>query len=272
MAGEAVNMMVEEAKKEFEKYWERGQYFHQQGDKNNANKNFVLGFEQFSRMIYMGYNAENYDDKTKIVSLFSLYNLLDEMYTSFYDKEYSHKTILAYLLINMEKIIDHLSDFESSFRVDDIKRYKGMCDSIKVPRLAFTIDFSTELSEEMSRVKSLIESTKPDQTTNETLKKLRNSLKQISQISFSPKFESNSNGCFIATAAYSTSIHPDLDTFRKFRDHILLTNPLGSSFVSVYYQIGPILAKYVSRNFHLKKLIRFLLEKLASFMRSHSQI
>lgn len=78
--------------------------------------------------------------------------------------------------------------------------------------------------------------------------------------------EETGGGCFVATAAYSSSSHPDLDTFRKFRDRTLLTNPLGRLLVSVYYQIGPQLAQFVNRNLHIKKLVRFLLEQLAYFM------
>ncbi|WP_242541308.1 CFI-box-CTERM domain-containing protein [Phormidium pseudopriestleyi] len=134
--------------------------------------------------------------------------------------------------------------------------------------MAFTTDFSEELTEELAKVKNLIESTKPDKTSDETLKKLRNSFKKISETSFFPKFESNGGGCFVATAAYSSSNHPDLDTFRQFRDRTLLTNPLGRLVVSVYYQIGPQIAQYVNRSLSVKKIVRFLLEKLASFMRS----
>ncbi|WP_242541307.1 hypothetical protein [Phormidium pseudopriestleyi] len=120
MAGEAVAMMLEEAQREFERYWELGQYFYEQDNKEKASENFVLGFEHFSRMIFFGYNAENDDDRTKIIALFSLYKLLDQMYGSFYNQHYTHKTILAYLLINMRKTIDCLNNFKSAFSVDDI--------------------------------------------------------------------------------------------------------------------------------------------------------
>jgi hypothetical protein len=33
MAGEAVTMMVEEARREFDRYWERGQYFYEQDNR-----------------------------------------------------------------------------------------------------------------------------------------------------------------------------------------------------------------------------------------------
>jgi hypothetical protein len=168
----------------------------------------------------------------------------------------------------MKKIIEHLSSFKSSFSVENTKSYQEICDSVKIIELAFTTDFSEELAEELAKVKSLIESTKPDKTSDETLKKLRTSLRTISETSFFPKFEPNGGGCFVATAAYSSSTHPDLDTFRKFRDRSLLTNPWGRLLVSMYYAIGPLLARYVNHSFYVKKIVRLLLEKLASFMRS----
>lgn len=100
------------------------------------------------------------------------------------------------------------------------------------------------------------------------MKDIRKALSDISSAKICPLSLEDSGGCFVATAAYSSSNHPDLDTFRKFRDRILLTNPFGRLFVSLYYQIGPQLAQYVNGSLYLKNIVRFLLEKLASFMRS----
>ena len=271
MAGDEVTIMIEKAQREFERYLELGQYFNQQGDKNKASENFVLMFQQFSKMIcfeydpiYLGYDPETYNNANKITSMVSMYKFLDVMFASFYDENYSHKTILAYLFINQRKIVDYLSKLESSFSVDNITSYQEICNSITNHDLLF----KTELNEELVKVKKLMESTQPNKTSDETLKKLRTSLAKISEISCFPDFETTGSGCFVATAAYSTSIHPDLDTFRKFRDHTLLTNPLGRLFVRVYYQIGPQLAQYVNRSLYVKKIVRIFLEKLASFMRS----
>ncbi|MCB8749831.1 CFI-box-CTERM domain-containing protein [Planktothrix agardhii] len=271
MAGDEVTRMIEKAQREFERYWELGQHFNQQGNKDKASENFVLMFEQFSKMIcfeydpiYLGYDPETYNNANKINSLLSMYKFLDVMFASFYDENHSHKTILAYLFINEKKILDYLSKLESSFSVDDIKGYQEICSSIKNHELLF----KTKLNGELEKVKNLMESTQPNKTSDETLKKLRTALAKISELSCFPDFETTGGGCFIATAAYSTTIHPDLDTFRQFRDRTLLTNPLGRVLVSVYYQIGPQLAQYVNRSFYVKKIVRLLLEKLASFMRS----
>jgi len=79
---------------------------------------------------------------------------------------------------------------------------------------------------------------------------------------------SSSSSCFIATAAYSTSAHPDIDTFRNFRDKKLLTNPVGQALVSLYYKISPSIANYVKRQPVIKSFLRQQLERLAEWMRS----
>lgn len=77
-----------------------------------------------------------------------------------------------------------------------------------------------------------------------------------------------SDGCFIATAAYSTSTHPDLDTFRNFRDEKLLTNPVGKQLVNLYYQISPSIAQYMENHPGIKSIVRQKLEMLANWMRN----
>ncbi|MEG4915699.1 CFI-box-CTERM domain-containing protein [Microcoleus sp. B7-D4] len=79
---------------------------------------------------------------------------------------------------------------------------------------------------------------------------------------------SSSSSCFIATAAYCTSAHPDIDTFRNFRDKKLLTNPVGQVLVSLYYKISPSVANYVKRQPVIKSFLRQQLERLAEWMRS----
>ncbi|MFB2918106.1 MULTISPECIES: CFI-box-CTERM domain-containing protein [Aerosakkonema] len=80
--------------------------------------------------------------------------------------------------------------------------------------------------------------------------------------------ESSSSSCFIATAAYSTSTHPDLDTFREFRDRKLLSNRFGKQLVIFYYKVSPTIATYISNKPALKVFIRHYLEHLARRMRS----
>jgi len=63
-------------------------------------------------------------------------------------------------------------------------------------------------------------------------------------------------GCFIATAVYGTSLAPEIDVLRHFRDNFLLKNKLGQEFVSLYCQFSPPLADFVSRHLMLRKILR----------------
>ncbi|PAX53034.1 CFI-box-CTERM domain-containing protein [Brunnivagina elsteri] len=77
------------------------------------------------------------------------------------------------------------------------------------------------------------------------------------------------SSCFIATAAYSTNQHPDLDTFRQFRDDKLLTNIFGKAFVKGYYKFSPELAEYISSKPAFKNFVRKQLENIARKIRKH---
>lgn len=73
-------------------------------------------------------------------------------------------------------------------------------------------------------------------------------------------------GCFIATAAYGTPVHEDLDVLRDFRDNVLKKNWLGQRFVDWYYANGPTMANWVSKSETRKSLVRNLFIKPAVFV------
>lgn len=66
-------------------------------------------------------------------------------------------------------------------------------------------------------------------------------------------------GCFIATAAYGSYLHPQVQRLRDFRDQVLLTTAPGRVIVACYYRISPPLADYIRRHDSLRAVSRILL-------------
>jgi len=62
--------------------------------------------------------------------------------------------------------------------------------------------------------------------------------------------------CFIATAAYGTALHGDIDVLRDFRDEYLMPNPAGRAFVKIYYNTSPPLADVIRANEELRTAVR----------------
>ena len=62
--------------------------------------------------------------------------------------------------------------------------------------------------------------------------------------------------CFIATAAYGTALHEDIDVLRDFRDEYLMPNSAGRTFVKIYYNTSPPLADVIRDNAGLRTAVR----------------
>jgi len=75
-------------------------------------------------------------------------------------------------------------------------------------------------------------------------------------------FDSGSSGCFIATAAYGSYLHPKVVILREFRDNYLLTNPPGRALIAAYYKLSPPLADFITRNETLRNTVRLFLAPL----------
>ncbi len=70
-------------------------------------------------------------------------------------------------------------------------------------------------------------------------------------------------GCFVATAAYGSALHPRVNALRQFRDVYLLPNAVGRAFVNAYYRASPPLADFIARHDWLRAGVRTLLWPLA---------
>ncbi len=65
--------------------------------------------------------------------------------------------------------------------------------------------------------------------------------------------------CFIATAAYGSSLHADVDTLRWFRDSYLMRSQLGRAFVNSYYEYSEPVANVIREHEWLRTVTRGIL-------------
>ncbi len=70
------------------------------------------------------------------------------------------------------------------------------------------------------------------------------------------------SGCFIATAAYGSYLHPQVQLLRNFRDDYLLNNAPGRAFVAFYYRHSPPAADFIARHPLLRGITRVALTPL----------
>jgi len=72
-------------------------------------------------------------------------------------------------------------------------------------------------------------------------------------------------GCFIATAAYGSLLHPYVETLRDFRDKYLMPSKVGRMLVSIYYKYSPFLANLIAKYKVLRIVVRINLLPLVAF-------
>ncbi len=64
------------------------------------------------------------------------------------------------------------------------------------------------------------------------------------------------DGCFVATAAFGTPMHPKIDLLREFRDRVLMKSAPGRRFVDLYYAHSPPVAEFIRARPALRKIVR----------------
>ena len=68
------------------------------------------------------------------------------------------------------------------------------------------------------------------------------------------------SSCFVATATYKDTYHPNVVALRKFRDESLSKTLLGRIFIAFYYKVGPYLAYPVKHSTSINQMTRRLLD------------
>ncbi len=65
--------------------------------------------------------------------------------------------------------------------------------------------------------------------------------------------------CFIATAAFGSSLHPYVRTLQDFRDKYLMSSRAGRKLVNLYYKYSPPIAEFITNHKVLRTVVRFWL-------------
>lgn len=76
--------------------------------------------------------------------------------------------------------------------------------------------------------------------------------------------ETNSSGCYVATAVYGSYDCPPVWTLRRFRDYTLDETWYGRVFIHIYYAISPTLVHWFGDTTWFKTLWRMPLDKLVN--------
>ncbi len=82
------------------------------------------------------------------------------------------------------------------------------------------------------------------------------------------KAEKPSSGCFVATACYGDSEHPDVVTLREWRDRRLRQTKTGRRFIAAYYRLSPPIARFLAGKRVLVTLGRIALGPIVRFARA----
>ena len=255
---------ADDAFQEVQRFLERAEYYKEQKDYTQALTNYAKALQSYAK--YARWHGESIGVKMPIdisltpretariysKTLFDLAVML-----SYVINCYTNSVEQAFFEAQVQKIDDELSKYQTEFDADQLRKY----DKLK----AFVNENKAHIQEYLEAIEELEK--KPVKQLDDPFRLLKTALADISYTKVCPIRFFDSGGCFIATAAYMTSTHPDLDTFRAFRDKRLLSNSFGKLLVHIYYRTSPALASYINSRQTLRDLTKRQLKRLAQWMR-----
>jgi tetratricopeptide (TPR) repeat protein len=253
--------MVDEFERRAKKYSNLTSYHYKKQDYQQALNNFEKALAAEASLMYRRENGKKsisftaeYGKDEKVEALLFLGSSLFIIIECFFKLNKFEEA--AYFTQKVKEISDKLSI------------YKKHCTAEQLPKVE---SFNSRLNAIEKALSSLGNFSGEPNSTDPVFLELRKTLNRIYKLELcSLQGDSIDSSCFIATAAYGTSDHTDLDTFRQFRDRRLLPNYFGHKLVAFYYQVSPTLAVLVRANPLLQRSARSALEKLATKMRNDS--
>lgn len=257
--------LYEKFQQDVVKYVEGGDYCLEQGYHAQALKEYANALRCFDTVIGMTQRVFKLegrivDVETERTFLNILVDLLKNIIKCYVQlKEYDKASVF---LREQQQVLPELGKFQASFSGEQLIGYTKLCNYTK---LVLESEVKSGLNQSRGET---IANNNSDETFDELSKYLKESRSKLHYLSTGISTSTSTSSCFIATAAYSTSTHPDLDTFREFRDKNLMVNPFGQLLVNIYYKISPSIARYVNRKPMIKSLLRGQLETLAQWMRN----
>ncbi|MCT7974034.1 CFI-box-CTERM domain-containing protein [Laspinema olomoucense] len=254
-----MNAAIEQLFDKHEKHIEKARYYEEQNQYTQAIKEYASALSSFALALDFSYRDEKYPPlDQKLSVMLSLAVALSKVAIWYHKAKEPRKALV--LANDAQELLDVLRTYESNFDVREMKLFESLSNHSSLITDILTLNAGEIQSDDM---------------IDENFNKIKTSSEKICNLSVSllPRRETSSSyttndSCFIATAAYSTAKHPDIDTFRQFRDENLLTHFVGKQFVIFYYRIGPILAHYVKNQPAIKGFLRHHLARLAEWMRS----
>ena len=107
-----------------------------------------------------------------------------------------------------------------------------------------------------------VSSSETDYATANNQRVANISIPQTSACNYYDDSDYSDSDCFIATAAYGSTLEPRVVALRQFRDRYLERTGLGRAFIRLYYRHSPPVSAVIAEHDWLRLLVRMLLTPL----------